>query len=40
MNSNRRSFAEKAFKIMDKDKSGILNMTTSKEFTMANFIQM
>ena len=31
MNAYRRGFTEKAFKIMDKDKSGVLNMDDIKD---------
>lgn len=31
MNSYRRAFAEKAFRIMDKDKSGVLNIDDIKD---------
>ena len=37
MNSYRRNFAEKAFRIMDKDKSGVLNIDDIKGVYNAKF---
>ena len=37
MNGFRRNLAEKAFKIMDKDKSGVLNLDDIKQTYNAKF---